>query len=52
MLAIVDRHSTEVDRVVLNQDDSNISVVTKRLPLIYEDWNQVEGRTPAQIGIG
>lgn len=44
--------SPEVDRVVLNQDGSNITVLTKRsAPLRYEDWNAVEGRTLEQIGI-
>ena len=50
-LAVVERHSPEVDRMVLNQDDSNITVVVKRAPLLVEDWNVVERRTPKQIGL-
>lgn len=48
---IVERHALEVDRVVLNQDDSNVTVVTKREPLLLQDWNAAEERTPEQIGI-
>jgi predicted O-methyltransferase YrrM len=50
-LAIAETFSPEVDRVVLNQADSNITVVTKRAPLLLEDWNAIEGRTAAMIGI-
>lgn len=49
--AVIERHSTEIDCVVLNQYDSNITVITKREPLMCEDWNFVEGRTLEQIGI-
>lgn len=46
------RHPLEVDRVEWNRDDSNTTVVAKRrTPLVLEDWNAVEGRTLAQIGL-
>lgn len=48
---VVVRYSPEVESVVLNAADSNITLVTKRAPLPLEDWNAVEGRTPEQIGI-
>lgn len=49
--ALIERHSPEIDGVVLNQHDSNTTVVTKRAPLALEDWNAIEGRTLAQIGL-
>jgi predicted O-methyltransferase YrrM len=49
--AIIERHSSEIDSVVLNQRDSNITVVTKRAALLYEDWNVAEERTLEQIGL-
>lgn len=49
--ALIQRFSTEVDRVVLNQDESNTTLVTKRSPLLYEDWQKIEGRTDAQMGL-
>jgi len=49
--ALVARHAAEIERVELNREASNITVVTKRAPLPYEDWNVVEGRSPAQIGL-
>ena len=51
-LAVVDRFALEVDRVLLNHADSNITIVRKRLvPLVLEDWNEVEGRALEQIGL-
>lgn len=50
--AVVARYSTEVASVVLNQNDSNTTVITKRRsPLLYVDWMVSEGRTPAQMGL-
>lgn len=49
--ALLEKFSTEIDRVEFNRSDSNTTVVRKRAPLLYEDWNAVEGRTPEQIGI-
>lgn len=51
-LAIVQRFSPEVRDVELNKDYSNITVIKKRYdgPLLEEDWNFKEGRTPAQRG--
>lgn len=44
-------HSTEIDRIVMNAADSNITVIYKRVPLLLEDYNAIEGRTPAQLGL-
>lgn len=49
--ALIERYSPEIARVVLNENDSNTTVVTKRAPLLVEDWNAREGRTLAQIGL-
>lgn len=49
--AVIMAHSFEIERVVLNENNSNTTVITKRGPLLYRDWNRDEGRTPAQIGI-
>lgn len=49
--ALIERFSTEIDCVCLNQDESNTTVVAKRTPLLYEDWMKIEGRTPEQMGI-
>lgn len=48
---LIARFSPEIDRVVMNQADSNISIITKREPLLLQDWNAVEHRTNEQIGI-
>lgn len=49
--AILERHSTEILRVDLNQNDSNTTVIVKREPLLLEDYNAIEGRTPEQLGL-
>ena len=49
--ALMERYSTEIDRVVLNRSDSNITVVVKREALLLEDYNAIEGRTPEQLGL-
>lgn len=47
----IEAHATEIDRVVLNRGNSNITVVVKREPLLLEDYNAIEGRTTEQLGI-
>jgi predicted O-methyltransferase YrrM len=49
--AVIERYSTEIASVEFNRDDSNITVVAKRAPLPYEDWNLAERRTLQQIGL-
>jgi predicted O-methyltransferase YrrM len=49
--ALIERYSSEVANVALNQDESNTTVVRKRAPLPYVDWMKSEGRSPAQMGI-
>lgn len=48
---IVERFSTEIARVDLNQDDSNTTVILKRAPLLLVDYNAIERRTPEQLGL-
>lgn len=45
------KYSTEIDGVTLNAGDSNTTLVVKRLPLLYENWQVAEGRTDAQMGL-
>lgn len=46
-------HSTEIDRIDVNAEDSNTTLVYKRVaPLLYVDWQVTEGRTDAQMGLG
>lgn len=47
----VRQKSTEIDNVVLNGANSNITVITKRAPLLLEDYNAIEGRSLAQLGL-
>jgi hypothetical protein len=43
-LLVAKHYGSEVDSVLLNVDDSNITVVHKRMkPMAYENWNEVEG---------
>ena len=42
-------HQNEIDNVIINQDDSNISVVTKGELKPYRDWHIVEKRENRQI---
>lgn len=48
---ILASHSAEITSVMVNQEDSNITVIRKREPLLLEDWVAVEGRTPQQMGL-
>ncbi|HYG84516.1 MAG TPA: hypothetical protein VD907_06610 [Verrucomicrobiae bacterium] len=42
----------KIRRIDVNYRDSNITLLHMReVPLAYEDWNKVEGRTRQQIGI-
>jgi predicted O-methyltransferase YrrM len=40
----------EVDEIVFNVNDSNITAIIKGGPLEYRDWNQVEGKEPWMFG--
>lgn len=42
---------TEIERIEVNYKQSNITLIFKRLPLLYENWNSVEGRSYVQRGI-
>ena len=41
----------EVEHVLFNVDDSNITVIKRKLPAPYRNWNIVEGRTGWERGI-
>lgn len=45
------KYSTEIYRVDFNAHDSNTTLVVKRTPLLYENWQIAEGRTDAQMGL-
>lgn len=49
--AVLLQHWREVRTVEVNMLDSNTTVVTKRAPLLLEDYNKIEGRTRAQLGL-
>jgi predicted O-methyltransferase YrrM len=49
--AIIQRFSPEIDSVTLNAMDSNTTLVCKREPLLYENWQATEGRTDAEMGL-
>lgn len=49
--ALVLHFLPEIDSVLVNTCESNTTLVRKRVPLLLEDWNIVEGRTPEQIGL-
>jgi predicted O-methyltransferase YrrM len=49
--AIIERFSTEIDRVILNDGDSNTTLIYKREPLLYVNWQVSEGRSDAQMGL-
>ena len=49
--ALLERFSTEISGVSVNDSDSNTTLVFKRRPLTYVDWQKVEGRTDAEMGL-
>lgn len=49
--ALIARCAPEIDSVILNAMDSNTTLIRKRAPLPYVDWQKTEGRTDAQMGI-
>lgn len=50
-LAVIALNAFEISRVEFNWQDSNCTVIWKREPLPYVDWNIAEGRSLAQIGL-
>lgn len=48
---VVREFSTEIDSVLLNANDSNTTLIAKREPLLYVNWQESEGRTDAQMGL-
>lgn len=49
--ALIERCSREIDSVTLNARDSNTTLIVKREPLPYVNWQASEGRTDAQMGL-
>jgi len=49
--SVAQLHWLEIRRIDVNRWRSNTTVITKRVPLVLENWNRTEGRTPEQIGI-
>lgn len=43
-------YSAEIHSMTVNKDHSNITVIRKKPPEHYENWNLIEGREPWQIG--
>jgi hypothetical protein len=43
LTALIATFSSEIESVHMNQDGSNISVVTKKPPQPYSNWQEVEG---------
>ena len=42
---IMQLHFGEISRVEINKDESNMTVICKRIePLPYENWNETEGK--------
>ena len=50
--SILEWHSTEIDSVTMNANNSNTTLIRKRAPLPYVNWQVTEGRTDAQMGLG
>jgi hypothetical protein len=42
----------EIDRVCVNHDDSNLTLITKRHPVSYVNWNETENKPKWAYGIG
>lgn len=49
--AVLAAFSPEVECVSFNACESNTTLVLKRAPLLYVDWQKSEGRTDAQMGL-
>ena len=41
----------EIEKVEMNKNNSNISIITKRSPLTYDNWNVTESRAPWMYGL-
>jgi hypothetical protein len=45
-------HYVEIGSMALNVNSSNLTVLTKKAPEPYENWNFAEGREPVTVGNG
>jgi hypothetical protein len=45
-------HYLEIESMALNVNSSNLTVLTKKVPEPYENWNFAEGRGPLLVGNG
>lgn len=46
------QHYLEISTIEVNAGSSNLTVMTKKLPEPYVDWNVVENRSPVMYGSG
>lgn len=50
---IIQLYFSEIESIQVNDQDSNITVIKKRdRPLLYENWNETEGKPAWAYGIG
>lgn len=50
---LMQMHFSEIGTVLINEDDSNLTLLCKReAPLYYENWNDVEGKPAWAYGKG
>lgn len=49
---LVDKHFMEIHGVAINIDGSNLSLIRKKWPEPYVNWNHAEGREPWMYGHG
>jgi hypothetical protein len=50
VLNFASRHYPEIDEILPNAAGSNLTIVTKREPRPYENWNVAEMRSPLMVG--
>lgn len=50
VLAVVNEHFLEISSIGLNEAGSNITVITRKAPEPWVDWNVVEGRAKWEYG--
>lgn len=52
LLEVLAEFHNEVDRVLVNHNHSNISLIQKKDPEPYDNWQITESRAPWQLGYG
>lgn len=51
VIKLIETYNKEIESAFFNLRDSNITVLTKRAPLEYVNWNKIEGKADWQLGI-